>query len=104
MLFPCTPESARPISFIILAQKMRVISRVLRESCQKSAELLQDLVHESGPPARRLARFAETYLAHIFRARIGTMPPAVYLLLEEGLLRWKTKPKRIRFGLKWQEK
>lgn len=83
---------------------MRVISRVLRESCQKSAELLQDLVHESGPPARRLARFAETYLAHIFRARIGTMPPAVYLLLEEGLLRWKTKPKRIRFGLKWQEK
>jgi len=30
--------------------------------------------------------------------------PAVYLLLEEGLLRWKTKPKRIRFGLKWQEK
>jgi len=38
---------------------------VLREACQQSTELLQDLVHESGPLAQCLARFAEAHLAHI---------------------------------------
>lgn len=38
---------------------------VLRAACRHSADLLQDLVQESGPLAERLRRFAQKHLDHI---------------------------------------
>ncbi len=42
---------------------------VLREACRQLAELLQNLIHASGPLAERLTLFATAHLAHILQRK-----------------------------------